>query len=56
MKAIIETATFYDNGKFSGFWFRVFGYGLSVRDRTKTKALFSERNGLILVLRIKMGR
>lgn len=28
-----------------GFWIRVFGYGISVRDVTKHSLLFSERYG-----------
>jgi hypothetical protein len=28
-----------------GLWFRVFGFGLSVQDRTTHKPLFSERYG-----------
>lgn len=35
-----------------GYWFRVFGYGISVSDRRKHPALFSERNGYVKVLRI----
>ena len=29
----------------AGLWFRVFGYGLSIRDRRKYRPLFSERYG-----------
>lgn len=35
-----------------GFWFRIFGKGLSVRNRKIHAPLFSERNGYIKVLRI----
>ena len=35
-----------------GFWFRVYGVGLSIQDREKHPALFSERNGYTKVLRI----
>jgi len=35
-----------------GFWFRIFGIGLTVQDRSKTPALFSERNGYVKVLSI----
>lgn len=35
-----------------GLWFRVFGLGLSIADRSKHPALFSERNGYEKVLRI----
>lgn len=35
-----------------GFWFRVYGVGLSVQDRQHRPALFSERNGYTKVLRI----
>jgi len=35
-----------------GFWFRIFGYGLSFQNREKYPALFSERNGYVKVLRI----
>lgn len=35
-----------------GFWFRVYGVGLRVQDRTMHPALFSERNGYIKVLRV----
>jgi hypothetical protein len=34
-----------------GLWFRVYGVGLSVQDRSKHPALFSERNGHVKVLR-----
>ncbi len=34
------------------FWFWIDGYGLRVIDRTIYPPLFSERNGLIKVLRI----
>lgn len=33
-----------DEGR-SGFWFRVFGVGLHVGNRPKSKAMFSERYG-----------
>ena len=29
----------------SGFWFRVCGYGLHVSNKRRSEALFSERNG-----------
>jgi hypothetical protein len=35
-----------------GFWFRVFGVGLSIVDRRKHPPLFSERTGRQPVLRI----
>lgn len=35
-----------------GFWFSIFGYGLSIVNRNKHAALFSERNGYTKVLRI----
>lgn len=35
-----------------GFWFRLFGYGLSVTDRNKQIAPFSVRNGYTKELRI----
>lgn len=35
-----------------GFWFRIFGYGVRVQDRSKEEALFSEREGLLKVYRI----
>jgi hypothetical protein len=35
-----------------GFWFRVFGYGIRVADRSKHPAVFGERDGYIWVLRI----
>lgn len=35
-----------------GFWFRVFGIGFSIVDRTKHRPLFSERMGITKVLRI----
>ena len=35
-----------------GCWFRIFGYGLRIADRSKHKALFSERTGMARVLRI----
>lgn len=34
------------------FWFRFYRFGLSVQDRSKHPALFSERNGYTKVLRI----
>lgn len=35
-----------------GFWFRVLGFGISVRNKAKHPPLFSERNGYRKVLRI----
>ncbi len=35
-----------------GMWFRVFGVGLSIQDRVKYPALYSERNGYVKVLRV----
>lgn len=35
-----------------GWWFRIYGYGLRCSDRTKREALFSERAGLVRVLRV----
>ncbi|MDV5356516.1 hypothetical protein QM201_16705 [Enterobacter asburiae] len=35
-----------------GFWFRIFGYGLSVRNRYKFPAPFSVRNGYVKELRV----
>jgi len=35
-----------------GFWFRLFGWGLHVRDTTTRRLLFSERNGLTKGLRL----
>ena len=35
-----------------GFWFRLFGYGLSVND---IKPTFSERNGYRKSIRLPMG-
>lgn len=35
-----------------GFWFRIFGYGLSVRNRHKFPAPFSVRNGYAKELRV----
>lgn len=40
MKSICGTA--FRQGKYWGFWFRIFGYGLSA---STMKPLFSERNG-----------
>jgi len=34
------------------FWFRIFGYGLHIKDMTKHPPLFSERNGNRKHLRI----
>lgn len=31
----------------NGFWFRVFGYGISIQLASKSKKYFSERNGFI---------
>jgi len=36
----------------SGFWFRIFGYGLAVRRETDFGLLFSERNGYARVFRV----
>jgi len=33
-----------------GFWFRVFGYGFSIVDRSRYAPLFSERYGYTKVL------
>lgn len=33
------------------FWFRVFGFGLRVADRSVIPSLFSEREGLCYVIR-----
>ncbi|MCW1826494.1 hypothetical protein OLZ31_06470 [Enterobacter asburiae] len=35
-----------------GFWFRIFGYGLSVRNRDKFPSSFSVRNGYVKELRV----
>ena len=35
-----------------GCWFRIFGYGLRIADRSKHESLFSERTGKTRVLRI----
>ncbi len=35
-----------------GFWIRVFGYGIRVVDRKQHPPVFSERMGLVKVLRI----
>ena len=35
-----------------GWWFRICGFGIRCADRSKHRALFSERNGLVKVLRI----
>lgn len=34
------------------FWFRLFGYGLHVKDSTITPMLFSERNGYTKYLKV----
>lgn len=44
---MIQSA-FYEGG----FWFRIFGYGLSVRNRDKFQAPFSVRNGYVKELRV----
>lgn len=36
----------------SGFWFRLFGYGLMVRVASKNPEMFSERYGYTKVLRV----
>lgn len=33
-------------------WFRIFGYGLAIKDTTKARLFFSERNGLAPGLKI----
>lgn len=35
------------------YWFRLFGYGLVIKDLTKYEPLFSERNGYKKRLKIK---
>lgn len=35
-----------------GFWFRIFGYGVSVRDKKRFPPLFSERQGSRRVYRV----
>jgi len=35
-----------------GFWFRVLGYGISIKDTKKHQLLFSERNGYQGAIRI----
>jgi hypothetical protein len=35
-----------------GFWFRIFGVGLSVINRSVMREPFSIRNGLVKVLRV----
>jgi hypothetical protein len=34
-----------------GFWFRIFGFGVSIQNRVKHPALFSERNGFKKTMR-----
>lgn len=35
----------YDQSNYWGWWFRIYGYGLTFCNRPKSKALFSERHG-----------
>lgn len=46
MKKRIFSGAFYG----TGFWFRVFGFGLSVQDRRARPPLFSERYGYVRYL------
>jgi len=35
-----------------GFWIRIFGWGLSIKDTTKNPMVFSERNGYVKFIKI----
>lgn len=40
----------YEEG--GGFWFRIFGYGLNIRDLKQHPLMFSERNGYVWWFRV----